>query len=64
MCRFMRDYMEKHRISYYYLSNQGIDSQTLQWIRHDCPITKTTLGKLCEILQCQPGVLLEYIEEK
>lgn len=61
--RPMREYMEQHGISYYYLSNQGIDAQTLQRIRHDRPITTTTLGKLCEILGCQPGELLEYVLE-
>ena len=56
----MRDYMKSHGISYYYLSNQGIDAQTLQRIRHDQPITTSTLGKLCEIMQCAPGNLICY----
>ena len=59
----MREYMQKHRISYYYLANQGIDSATLQRLRHDEPITTVTLGKLCRIMNCQPGDLLCYLEE-
>ena len=61
--RPMREYMQKMHISYYRLSNEGIDAQTLQRIRHDLPITTTTLNILCKIMQCQPGDLIEYIEE-
>lgn len=61
--RPMRQYMEKHCISFYRLANEGIDAQTLQRIRHDRPITTETLGRLCAIMHCQPGDLIEYIEE-
>lgn len=61
--RPMREYMQKMHISYYRLGNEGIDAQTLQRIRHDLPITTTTLNILCKIMQCQPGDLIEYIEE-
>ena len=59
----MRKYMEKHKISYYYLANQGIESATLQRIRHDEPITTVTLGKLCRIMNCQPVDLICYQDE-
>ena len=59
----LRAHLKENGISYYYLSNQGIDAQTLQRIRHDRPITTATLGKLCEILHYQPGDLLFYTEE-
>ena len=59
----MREYMLTHQISYYFLANEGIDPQTLQRIRHDRPISTETLAKLCKILQCQPGQLIEYIED-
>ena len=58
--RPMREYMKTHGISYYYLANQGIEAPTLQRIRHDKPITTDTLEKLCKILNCQPGQLIEY----
>ena len=61
--RPMREYMEKQHISYYRLGNEGIDAQTLQRIRHDQPITTTTLGVLCKIMHCQPGDLIEYIND-
>ncbi|NLT58912.1 MAG: helix-turn-helix transcriptional regulator [Clostridiales bacterium] len=59
----MRSYMRERQISYYYLSNQGIDSATLHRIRHDRPITTETLEKICRILNCQPGQLMKYVEE-
>ena len=61
--RPMREYMEKQHMSYYRLGNEGIDPQTLQRIRHDMPVTTTTLGALCKIMNCQPGDLIEYIDD-
>ena len=58
----MRQYMKKHKISYYYLANQGLEAPTLHRIRHDQPITTETLGKICKIMKCQPADLIEYIE--
>ncbi|WP_158557760.1 helix-turn-helix domain-containing protein [Ruthenibacterium lactatiformans] len=54
--------MEQKKISFYRLANEGIDAQTLQRIRHDKPVTTETLGKLCEIMECQPGELIEYLK--
>ena len=60
----MRAYMEKHGISYYYLSNQGIDSRTLHRLRHDLIVTTKTLDKLCSIMHCTPADLIWYEEER
>ena len=57
----MRQLMEQKKISFYRLANEGIDAQILQRIRHDKPVTTETLGKLCEIMDCQPGDLIEYL---
>lgn len=56
--------MQEHHISYYRLGNEGLDGQTLQRIRHDLPVTTTTLGLICKIVHCQFGDLIEYIEEE
>lgn len=61
--RPMREYMEKNNVSFYRLANEGIDAQTLQRIRHDKPITTETIGRLCEIMKCQPADLIEYIAD-
>ncbi len=60
----MREFMEHHGVSYYFLSNQGIDAQTLQRLRHDRTVTTATIGRLCEMLGCQPGDLMEYVQEE
>ena len=52
--------MEKNHISFYRLANSGIDAQTLQRIRHNKPVTTSTLGRLCFIMNCQPSDLIEY----
>ena len=52
--------MEQHHISFYRLANEGIDAQTLQRICHNRPVTTETLGKLCAIMGCQPGDLIDY----
>lgn len=59
----MQEWMKKQHISFYRLANEGIDAQTLQRLRHDRPVTTETIGKLCEIMQCQPGDLMEYRSE-
>lgn len=59
----MRQYMEEHHISYYWLANEGIDAQTLHRIRHDRSVTTETLGKLCALMRCQPGDLIDYQED-
>lgn len=56
----LREYLKTNKISYYYLSNQGIDNRTIDRFRHDKPVTTTTLGKVCAILDCQPGDLLRH----
>ena len=60
----MRKYMQEHNISYYYLANEGIEPGTLQRIRHDPPVTTTTLGKLCKIMHCSPEDLILYQESE
>ena len=59
----MRNYMKEHGISYYFLANAGIEPATLQRIRHDQPVTTSTLAKLCEIMDCAPEDLICYEKE-
>ncbi|OUO73065.1 helix-turn-helix domain-containing protein [Anaeromassilibacillus sp. An250] len=55
--------MVDRQLSYYHLANEGIAPQTLQGIRHDQPITTKTLDRLCRMSECQPGELVEYLED-
>ena len=36
---------------------------TLQKFRNQEPVNFSNLNKLCRLLKCQPGDLLEYIED-
>ena len=40
-----------------------IPQKTLTALRNNDPITTKTLDTLCGLLKCQPGDLLEYIED-
>lgn len=47
------------------LRNEKIIGQaTIQRLRHKQSVSYEVLAKLCELLQCQPGDLLEYVEEE
>lgn len=49
----------------YKIRNEKIFSEnTLQAFRSGKMVSYETLGKLCEMLNCQPGDLLEYRPEK
>lgn len=40
-----------------------LSEATLQAIRENRPISTESVAKLCEVLNCQPGDLMEYVEE-
>lgn len=40
-----------------------IPQKTLTSLRNNDPITTKTLDTLCRLLECQPGDLLEYVED-
>ncbi len=55
--------MEEKGLTTYKIRKQKIISEsTLQHIREDKAITTDAIGALCEVLDCQPGDLLEYIK--
>ena len=35
---------------------------TIQKLREQAPISWANIDKLCELLQCQPGDILEYVD--
>lgn len=41
-----------------------IGESVLQQIREGIPVSWTNLGRICALLDCQPGDLLEYVEEE
>lgn len=40
-----------------------LPESTIQAIRKNKPITTTSLDKICRLLGCQPGDILEYVKE-
>ncbi len=59
----LRKYMQENNITYYYLNNQGIDSRTLQRIRHDKTVTTKALAKLATLLNCRPEQMIDFVNE-
>lgn len=53
---------QKNISSYKIKKDNIISQQTLQNMRHNKPINTETIDKLCSILNCQPGDILEYIK--
>ena len=56
--------LKQKNMSTYILINQfGISSSTVNRLRHDKPISTTTIDDLCKILHCQVDDILQYISE-
>lgn len=45
------------------LKDRIISQSTVQRLRKEQPITFTNLNILCELLRCQPGDLIEYVQD-
>ena len=41
-----------------------IGESVLQQIREGVPVSWTNLGRICALLSCQPGDLLEYVKDE
>ncbi|WP_443668212.1 helix-turn-helix domain-containing protein [Holdemanella porci] len=59
------DTLYKKNITEYALIYKfGLPANTIHRMKHNKPITTTTLDTLCEILQCRVEDILEYIPPK
>lgn len=56
------EYMEKHKISQYYLTKHGIDNKTIYNIKKNENITTLTLEKLCKAMNCTPNDILTFVD--
>ena len=56
--------MKEKNISQYKLLKSGIDTKTLDAIRKGHNITLLTVEKLCNIIGCGPGDIVEFIPEE
>ena len=56
--------LDEHGLTTYRIRKEKIISEsTLQNIREGKRITTDSIAALCEVLNCQPGDLLEYIPD-
>ena len=56
--------LKDHGYSSYKLRKDKIMGEsTLKRIRHNEMISWDTLALICKLLQCQPGDLLEYVDD-
>lgn len=56
--------MEEKGISQYFLLKSGIDNKTLDSLKKNKNITLLTVEKLCNILDCRPNDIVEFIKEE
>lgn len=65
MIRYKRDIIkmmaEKGVTTYIIRKNKILTESQLQQLRNGKLVTQDTLDKICTILDCQPGFLLEYV---
>lgn len=59
----MQALKEKGYTTYKMRSEKMIGESYLQQIRSGEVVSNACLAKLCELLQCQPGDLIEYVRE-
>lgn len=55
---------EKGITTYLIRKNKIFTESQLQQLRNDRLVTQDTLNKICTILECQPGYLLEYLPDE
>lgn len=57
------DMLEQRGISTYYLRKNGISSPTVYKLKENGKIGMETIDKLCSLLGCQPGDIMEFVEK-
>lgn len=55
--------MKELGISQYRLKAEGISNSTLTRLKHNETVSTETLNKLCQILHCNVGDIVDYIDE-
>ena len=55
---------ERGHTATYWLRQQGVHAATVSKLRKNERINTDTIERLCEMLDCQPGDIMEYIREE
>lgn len=45
------------------MRNKLLSQATVDAIRHNRPINTTSINVICKLAQCQPGDIMEYVED-
>ena len=57
--------MKQKKLTTYRIRKEKIISEgTLQSMRNNKSITTEAIASLCKVLNCQPGDLMEYVQDK
>lgn len=57
--------LKERGISTYALINRyGISSNTIHRLRHNLGVTTKLIDELCQILECRPENILQYVPEE
>lgn len=48
----------------YWMRQQGVHPATVNKLRKNERINSDTINQLCRLLNCQPGDIMEYVEEE
>lgn len=56
--------MERKGIKKFDLRKMGISPTIVDRLVKNSDVNTSTITRLCEILQCQPGDLMEYVEKE
>lgn len=55
--------MNENGIKKFDLRKAGVNSQILDKVLSNGNVDTRTINKLCRLLNCQPGDIMEYVEE-
>jgi len=55
--------MEQKGIKKYDLRKAGVNAQILDKVLCNGNVDTRTINKLCKLLDCQPGDIMEYVED-
>ena len=54
---------ERGKSAVYFLRQQGIHPSIMNKLRKNGDVSTKTINNLCEKLNCQPGDIMEYVQE-
>ena len=55
--------MEQQGINKHYLRKNGIHAAVVDKLINERTVDTTTISRLCKLLNCQPGDIMEYVED-